>query len=152
LDRESFIRDVSCAIDYVRDSCVAIASFCHVRQTDKQTGEAQTLESFVIPIRTSVMEEIAKLNAREMGLDATVESLKDLLVSQFRLSKDTATIRSQDPLFSVGVGLSSLEGLELLAALEKRYGVQIKDLDFWIEESPTLEAVARYLIEHSPAE
>ncbi len=98
------------------------------------------------------MEEIAKLNAREMGLDATVESLKDLLVSQFRLSKDTATIRSQDPLFSVGVGLSSLEGLELLAALEKRYGVQIKDLDFWIEESPTLEAVARYLIEHSPAE
>lgn len=134
------------------DCHAAIASSCHVRQTGGTTGEALAFGLFCHSDSCFAMEEIAKLNARELGLDATIESLKELLVSQFRLAKDVATICSHDPLFSVGVGLSSLEGLELLATLEKRYGVQIKDLDFWIEESPTLEAVARYLIEHSPSE
>ena len=101
--------------------------------------------------RSLAMEETLRLNARDIGLDATVGSLKDLLVNQFQLATDPSTISSGDPLFSVGVGLSSLEGLELLAVLEKRYGVVIKDLDYWIDESPTLEGVARYLIENSPA-
>lgn len=96
------------------------------------------------------MEETLKLNARELGLDATVDSLKDLLVHQFRLADDPSSIRSTDPLFSVGVGMSSLEGLELLGMLEKRYGVVFKDLDYWVDESPTLDGVAKYLIENSP--
>lgn len=91
------------------------------------------------------------LNARELGLDATLISLKSLLADQFSLVSDASTIKSSDPLFSVGVGLSSLEGLELLALLEKKYGVVIKDLDYWVDESPTLEGVARYLIDNSPA-
>lgn len=97
------------------------------------------------------MEETLKLNARDLGLDGTIESLKELLVNQFQLSRDTFTIDAQEPLFSVGVGLSSIEGLELLAVLEKKYGVEIKDLDYWIDESPTIDGVARYLIDNSPA-
>ena len=97
------------------------------------------------------MEETLKLNARHIGLDATMISLKELLVNQFRLGRDPLIIDSQEPLFSVGVGLSSLEGLELLAVLEKKYGVEIKDLDYWMDESPTIEGVARFLVENSPA-
>ena len=96
------------------------------------------------------MEETLRLNARQMGFDATVNSLKDVLVNQFQLTSDPGAIDESDPLFSVGVGLSSLEGLELLGVLEKRYGVVIKDLDYWLEESPTLGGVARYLIENTP--
>lgn len=97
------------------------------------------------------MEDARKLNARDIGFEATLQSLKELLVAEFRLEKDVSQIDDQTPLFSVGVGLSSIEGLELLAALEKRYGVVIKDLDYWVDESPTLEGVTRYLIEHSPS-
>lgn len=97
------------------------------------------------------MEETLKLNAKELGLDATVDSLKEVLVNQFRLAEDPSSIQSTDPLFSVGVGMSSLEGLELLGVLEKRYGVVFEDLDYWVDESPTLDGVAKYLIENSPS-
>lgn len=92
------------------------------------------------------------LNARKVGLDATLVSLKALLVERFSLVSDPGSIKSSDPLFSVGVGLSSLEGLELLTLLEKKYGVVIKDLDYWLDESPTLEGVARYLVDNSPSD
>lgn len=99
-------------------------------------------------VRFYLMKET--LNARELGLEGTLASLKAMLVNQFSLVSDPSHIKSTDPLFSVGVGLSSLEGLELLALLEKKYGVVIKDLDYWVDESPTLEGVARYLIDNSP--
>lgn len=97
------------------------------------------------------MEETLKQkNAREIGLDATVSSLKELIVDRFNVATDYDGIRPDDPLFSVGVGLSSIEGLELLTLIEKKYGVVIKDLDYWVDESPTLEGVAKYLIENTP--
>ena len=98
------------------------------------------------------MENTLRLNAKEIGLDATIDSLKDLLVTQFQLTADVDAIDDCEPLFSVGVGLSSIEGLELLTVIEKKYGVVIQDLDYWVDESPTLEGVARYLIENSPAD
>ena len=98
------------------------------------------------------MENTLRLNARQIGIDATVDSLRELLVDQFQLAREPSDIDSTDPLFSAGVGLSSMEGIELLSMLEKKYGVKFQDLDFWVEESPTLDCVARYLVENSPAE
>lgn len=92
-----------------------------------------------------------KQNARQIGLDATVDSLKELLINRFNVATDFQSINAKEPLFSAGVGLSSIEGLELLALIEKKYGVVIKDLDYWVDESPTLEGVARFLVENSPA-
>ena len=96
------------------------------------------------------MEDSLRVNAKQIGLDATVDSLRELLVEQFQLAVEPGAIDSRDPLFSTGVGLSSLEGLELLGVLEKKYGVQFQDLDFWVEESPSLDCVARYLVDNSP--
>jgi acyl carrier protein len=92
------------------------------------------------------------LNARQMGHEATVDELRHLLVEQFQVALDPEAIAADDPLFAAGVGLSSLEGIELLAAIEQRYGVSICDIDFWIDESPTLDGMARYLIQHSPGQ
>ena len=98
------------------------------------------------------MENTIPVNARQMGVDATVDSLRELLVDRFQLASEPGAIDARDPLFSAGVGLSSLEGIELLSMLEKKYGVQFQDLDFWVEESPTLDCVARYLVDNSPVE
>ena len=94
--------------------------------------------------------EQTPINAREIGFDATVESLRRLLVDQFQVAAMPEAIDSQDPLFAAGIGLSSLEGMELLAALEKKYGVVIRDLEYWVDESPTVDGVARYLVANSP--
>jgi len=96
------------------------------------------------------MEETLPVNARELGLNATVASLQELLVKQFQIATTPDAIRTDEPIFSAGVGLSSLEGMELLAALEKKYRVPFDDLEFWIDESPTLDDVAQYLIKNSP--
>lgn len=98
------------------------------------------------------MDDTLRINAKEIGLDSTVDSLRELLVDRFQLATAPAEINAAEPLFSAGVGLSSLEGLELLSLLEKRFGVEFRDLDYWLDESPSLDCVARYLIENSPVE
>ena len=95
------------------------------------------------------MEDLLRINAKEIGVEATVDSLRELLVQEFKLTVAPAEIKASEPLFSAGVGLSSLEGIELLGLLEKRYGVEFQDLEFWIDESPTLHCVARYLVDNS---
>jgi acyl carrier protein len=93
---------------------------------------------------------MATVNARELGLEATVDKLRQMLVDRFQVAVEPEAIGPDEPLFAAGVGLSSLEGMELLAEIETQYGVVIRNLDHWVEESPTLQGVARYLIEHSP--
>jgi acyl carrier protein len=46
----------------------------------------------------------------------------------------------------VGVGLTSLEGMDLLLELEKQFKVKISDPDWWIEESPTLDTATRHIL------
>ena len=99
---------------------------------------------------TTKQESPMTLNARELGLEATISNLRHLMVERFQVAKHPDMIRTDEPLFSAGVGLSSLEGMELLAELESRYGVSIRELDHWVDDSPTIEGVARYLIEQSP--
>lgn len=97
-------------------------------------------------------DTLLKVNAKTIGHDATVNSLRHLLVDQFRVASAPEAIKADDPLFSAGVGLSSIEGMELLTALEKKYGVVIQDLEYWVDEAPTVDGVARYLVANSPAE
>ena len=46
-----------------------------------------------------------------------------------------------------GGELTSLEGIEFLCEVEALFGVRIKDLDWWVYETPTLAAVADYLVD-----
>ncbi len=89
------------------------------------------------------------LDPRQLGHEATMDQVRRLLVEQFRIAKDVESIPSDEPLFEVGVGLSSIEGMELLLRLETTFGVRIKDVEWWVNESPTLSNVADYLIKLS---
>jgi len=88
------------------------------------------------------------LDAAQLGLDQTMDVLRKLLVERFGVSSSHG-VDPTDPLFAVGVGLTSLEGIEFLCELEKLFGLHIKDLDWWVYETPTLSAVAQYLIDLS---
>lgn len=86
-------------------------------------------------------------DATQLGRDGTMEVIRRILASRFKVSPTPAAIPADAPLFSVGVGLSSMEGMELLVELEKEFGVRIKDVDWWVYDSPTLANVAEYLID-----
>jgi acyl carrier protein len=87
-------------------------------------------------------------DAAKIGLEPTIDVLRKLLADRFGLQlPEDAT--AGDPLFATGAGLSSLEGIEFLCEIEKQFGLEIKDLDWWVYETPTLTAVAQHLIDLS---
>jgi len=63
-----------------------------------------------------------------MSGDATLlEGLKSLIIRALNLEgMSPAEIGDQDPLFGEGLGLDSVDALELVVALEKEYGISIK--------------------------
>lgn len=58
--------------------------------------------------------------------DSLKTELKSLIVQTLNLSDiDPASIRDDEPLFGTGLGLDSIDALELVLSLEKKYGVKI---------------------------
>ncbi len=93
------------------------------------------------------MAALVPNDARQLGLDGTKSVVRKLLAARLNVPATVDAIPDDAPLFSVGVGLSSMEGMELLVELEQAFDVRIKDVDWWVYESPTLTNVAQYLIE-----
>lgn len=89
------------------------------------------------------------LNAKELGLDATVDEIRRLLVERFQVARSPDLISPDEPLFSAGVGLSSMDGVDLLTEIEKRFNVQLSDFERWIGESPTVTSFAEFLVQQS---
>lgn len=56
------------------------------------------------------------------------EQLKELIISELKL-KDVvaADVADDDPLFGGGLGLDSLDAVELVVVLKKHFGIEIKD-------------------------
>ena len=76
-----------------------------------------------------------------------MDAVRGLLAARFGVPPTVDAIGPDMPLFSVGVGLSSMEGMELLVELEKEFDVKIKNVEWWVYDSPTLGNVAEALIE-----
>ena len=59
---------------------------------------------------------------------ALAERLKKLIIESLGLEDITPTdIKDDDPLFGNGLGLDSIDALELVVALEKEFGIIIAD-------------------------
>jgi acyl carrier protein len=62
-------------------------------------------------------------------MDELEAELKDLIVEVLKLEDlDPAAIASDEPLFVEGLGLDSIDALELGVALRKRYGIRIESV------------------------
>jgi acyl carrier protein len=60
------------------------------------------------------------------GMDSLENELKALIVSELNLQDVTPDeIKTDDPLFGEGLGLDSIDALELAMAVHKTYGVTI---------------------------
>jgi acyl carrier protein len=73
--------------------------------------------------------------------------LKLLIVKTLRLEDvDPDSIVDEEPLFGEGLGLDSIDALELVVAIEKKYSVLIEDEEVGVEAFASIEALADFII------
>ncbi len=78
----------------------------------------------------------------------TLREFKQLIIDSLRLEGLTPdSIPDDQPLFQGGLGLDSVDALELIVALEKRLGVKIRAHDMDRETLASAAAMHRF-IEH----
>jgi acyl carrier protein len=75
--------------------------------------------------------------------------LKELIVSSLNLEDiSPEDIVSSEPLFETGLGLDSIDGLELGMAIRKKYGIKVQGSKDEIRAIfATVSSIARYLAE-----
>jgi acyl carrier protein len=84
--------------------------------------------------------------------DDLVLELKKLIIGTLRLEDILPEdIEDDGPLFGDGLGLDSIDALELVVALEKAYGVVIPDSEVGEKVFRSVNTLARFVKEQSTA-
>ena len=81
--------------------------------------------------------------------DDLVLELKKLIIGTLKLEDMTPEdIEDDGPLFGEGLGLDSIDALELVVALEKTYGVFIPDSEVGKKVFRSVNALAQFVMEN----
>ena len=79
-------------------------------------------------------------------MDQLKQQLKEMIVQDLNLPDvKPEDIDDKASLFEEGLGLDSLDAVELVVLLQKRFGVQIADMDEGKEAFVSIEALARFV-------
>jgi len=86
---------------------------------------------------------------KETDLKELKAKLKDLIISELSIEDVTAEELDDDAqLFGEGLGLDSLDAVELVVLLQRHFGIQIKDLEQGRKIFENLDTLAQYISEH----
>jgi acyl carrier protein len=81
-----------------------------------------------------------------MDRDMLKRRLKELLVSGLRLQDtDPTTIADDQPIFVEGLGLDSIDALELVVLIEEHFGIAIPDEEVGKSAFASIDALADYI-------
>jgi acyl carrier protein len=79
--------------------------------------------------------------------------LKKLIIERLKLEEvSPEDIGTDDPLFGEGLGLDSIDALELVLGLEKEYGVIIPDAEVGQKVFQSVRTIAQYVVDNSGAD
>jgi len=76
------------------------------------------------------------------------EQIKDLIIRRLRLEISPNEIDDNAALFEDGLGLDSIDALELVVGLEQEFGISIPDEDVGKEAFASVEALCSYVERH----
>ncbi len=78
-----------------------------------------------------------------------IEKIKQLIIQRLKLVDMTPEMIENDaPLFGEGLGLDSIDALELVLGLEKEFGVIIPDAEVGKRVFQSVNTVAQYVLEN----
>ncbi|HUI92301.1 MAG TPA: phosphopantetheine-binding protein [Chitinivibrionales bacterium] len=86
-------------------------------------------------------------------MEALIDKLKSQIITVLKLSDvKPEDIDADAPLVGAGLGLDSIDTLELLVLLEKEYGVTIPDVNVGRKVFASVRSLAAYIEENRPKE
>jgi acyl carrier protein len=84
-------------------------------------------------------------------MDDLRNEIKELIISSLNLEDMTPEQIADDaPLFQEGLGLDSIDALELAVAIERKFKVTIPDEQVGKKAFSSVAALAAYVAEHRP--
>ena len=84
-------------------------------------------------------------------MDSLIEQLKQRIIDILNLEDLVPDdIDASAPLFGEGLGLDSLDALELVVMLEKDYAIKITDIEVGRQAFASVTSLAEFIREHRP--
>jgi len=71
--------------------------------------------------------------------------VKELIVRRLKLEIDPKSIADSDPLFGEGLGLDSIDALELVLGLEQEFGIKVADEEVGIKAFKSVDSLADFI-------
>ena len=90
------------------------------------------------------------MEASRSKVEDIIREMRTLLVERYGEDHIPKSLSPDEPLFSIGVGLSSLEAIEFLVLVEQHFGIRIQNLDRLLEDEPTLANFSQFILDHNP--
>ncbi len=82
-------------------------------------------------------------------MEELIEKLKVQIIEQLNLEDvEPDEIDTEEPLFGEGLGLDSIDALELIVLLEKEYGIKIENPKEGQEIFYSVKSLAEYILAH----
>jgi acyl carrier protein len=82
-------------------------------------------------------------------MEDLILKLKKEIIDILNLEEITPEeLEAEDPLFGEGLGLDSIDALELMVLLEKNYGLKIEDPKQGRKVLYSIKTMAAYILEH----
>ena len=89
---------------------------------------------------------------KEQQLSEIRTKLKELLVSNLNIEGVTPDqIQDDAPLFGEGLGLDSLDAVEIVVILQRHFNVEVKDMEKGREIFRSVNTLANYVYETRPS-